>query len=68
MCVPIVDANIGQQKQEIDIDMRFIKGSDVRVLSGLSAGDRLIIEGHRFCVTESSRAALLQQTVGSSGR
>ncbi len=30
------------------VKLGFMKGIDVRVLEGLSAGDRLIVEGHRF--------------------
>ncbi|HHH75485.1 MAG TPA: efflux RND transporter periplasmic adaptor subunit, partial [Phycisphaerae bacterium] len=37
------------RKREIEIDMRFIKGSSVRVLSGLDQNDRLIISGQRYC-------------------
>lgn len=31
-----------------DVELGFIKGRSVRVLSGLTAGERLIVDGHRY--------------------
>jgi len=35
-------------RRRIELDMDFIKGTEVRVLSGLSGGETLIVTGHRY--------------------
>ncbi len=44
--VYLVDDNGKAERRLVELD--FIKGRDVRVLSGLAAGDRLIVSGHRY--------------------
>ncbi|MEW6197786.1 MAG: efflux RND transporter periplasmic adaptor subunit [Planctomycetota bacterium] len=36
------------QAERRDVELGVIKGRDVQVLSGLAAGDQLIVEGHRY--------------------
>ena len=36
------------RRRRIELDMDFIKGTDIRVLSGLDGGEKLIVAGHRY--------------------
>ncbi len=38
----------GDRAERRDVELGFIKGRDVRILSGLQPGDRLIVAGHRY--------------------
>ena len=45
--VYLVDADQARRRR-IELDMDFIKGTDIRVLSGLDGGEKLIVAGHRY--------------------
>ncbi|MCP4375654.1 MAG: efflux RND transporter periplasmic adaptor subunit, partial [bacterium] len=45
----VVDKNNkASRRAGIEIDLAFIEGKNVRLISGLIAGDKLIVEGHRY--------------------
>lgn len=51
--IPLEDGKMvyvanGGRAERRDVELGFIKGSDVRILSGLEAGDRVIVSGHRY--------------------
>jgi RND family efflux transporter MFP subunit len=37
------------QRRVVELDLRTVRGTDVRVRRGLTPGDRLIVKGHRQC-------------------
>ncbi len=43
-----IERNGQAERRDIEIDIRFVRGDQVRVLKGLEAGDRLIVSGHRL--------------------
>jgi len=53
--IPLVDGRVvyvvegdRARRRRVKLDMDFIKGTEIRVLSGLVGGDKLIVAGHRY--------------------
>lgn len=62
--VYLVDADDQAERREVELG--FIKGRSVQVLSGLQAGERLIVVGHRY-VGPGQPVAVVEQTAGLEG-
>jgi membrane fusion protein (multidrug efflux system) len=44
----VVEGDLAKRRTGIVIDLSFIEGKNVRLISGLKAGEKLIIAGHRY--------------------
>jgi len=44
----VVEGDKAQRRTGLVIDLAFIEGKNVRLISGLKAGERLIVAGHRY--------------------